>query len=100
MDSVEMPLSLTLSPLLRRGEKELGAAYTAPTERAGSLWPRGTSWEKLGRDRAEMLTLFVLLNPKADALLAVDQAVYLYNTRRPHTALGYRTPQAVHSLAA
>lgn len=30
----------------------------------------------------------------------VDQAVSLYNTRRPHTALGYRFPEAVHSLAA
>jgi putative transposase len=37
---------------------------------------------------------------KAGARLAVDQAVHLYNTRRPHTALGYRTPQAVHSLVA
>jgi putative transposase len=37
---------------------------------------------------------------KADARRAVDQAVHLYNTRRPHTALGYRTPQAAHSLAA
>ena len=37
---------------------------------------------------------------KAGARLAVEQAVHLYNTRRPHTALGYRTPQAVHSLAA
>jgi transposase InsO family protein len=37
---------------------------------------------------------------KASAHLAVDQAVHLYNTRRPHTALGYRTPQAAHSLAA
>jgi transposase InsO family protein len=37
---------------------------------------------------------------KAEALLAVDQAIYLYNTRRPHTALGYRTPQEAHSQAA
>lgn len=37
---------------------------------------------------------------KADARRAVAQAVHLYNTRRPHTALKYRTPQAVHSLAA
>jgi putative transposase len=37
---------------------------------------------------------------KARAHLAVDQAVHLYNTRRPHTALGYRTPHAAHSLAA
>ncbi len=37
---------------------------------------------------------------KACAHLAVDQAVHLYNTRRPHTSLGYRTPYAAHSLAA
>ena len=37
---------------------------------------------------------------KASAYRAVDQAVHLYNTRRPHTALGYRTPQEAHSLAA
>jgi putative transposase len=37
---------------------------------------------------------------KAGARQAVDQAVHLYNTRRPHTALAYRTPQEVHSLAA
>jgi putative transposase len=37
---------------------------------------------------------------KTSARLAVDQAVHLYNTRRPHTALAYRTPQAVHARAA
>lgn len=37
---------------------------------------------------------------KASARLAVDQAVNLYNTRRPHTALAYRTPEEVHQLAA
>ena len=37
---------------------------------------------------------------KASAQVAVGQAVHLYNTRRPHTALGYRTPQEAHSLAA
>jgi len=37
---------------------------------------------------------------KAGAHLAVAQAVHLYNNRRPHTALGYRTPQEAHSLAA
>jgi transposase InsO family protein len=40
------------------------------------------------------------LKGKQEARSAVDQAVLLYNTRRPHTALGYRFPAAVHSLAA
>jgi putative transposase len=40
------------------------------------------------------------LKTKAQARQAVDQAVNLYNTRRPHTALGYRFPEVVHSLAA
>jgi putative transposase len=44
--------------------------------------------------------LGVQFKTKASAHLAVGQAVHLYNTRRPHTSLGYRTPQAVHSLAA
>lgn len=35
---------------------------------------------------------------KESGRLAVDQAVNLYNTRRPHTALGYRFPHEVHSL--
>lgn len=35
---------------------------------------------------------------KESAGLAVDQAVSLYNRRRPHTSLGYRVPEEVHSL--
>ena len=34
---------------------------------------------------------------KEQARLCVDQAVCLYNTRRPHTALKYRFPQEVHA---
>ncbi len=33
---------------------------------------------------------------KAAARRAVGQAVWLYNTRRPHTELGYRVPAQVH----
>jgi putative transposase len=39
------------------------------------------------------------MKAKEQARRAVDQAVSLYNTRRPHTALQYRFPEAVHSLA-
>lgn len=37
---------------------------------------------------------------KEQAYEAVDEAVHLYNNRRPHTSLDYRTPQEVHVLAA
>lgn len=37
---------------------------------------------------------------KPSARRSADQAVSLYNTRRPHTALGYRTPEAVHAEEA
>lgn len=37
---------------------------------------------------------------KAEARRAVDQAVQVYNTRRPHTALKFRVPAEVHSFAA
>lgn len=37
---------------------------------------------------------------KAQALAAVAEAVWLYNTRRPHQALKYKTPEEVHQRAA
>ena len=36
---------------------------------------------------------------KADARRAAAQSIQLYNTKRPHTALGYRVPQEVHESA-
>lgn len=38
-------------------------------------------------------------NTKEQAKEAIKSAVHLYNTRRPHTALKYKTPDAVHNLA-
>ena len=35
---------------------------------------------------------------KAAALEAVRQAIWLYNTKRPHTALDYEVPEAVHQF--
>lgn len=37
---------------------------------------------------------------KAQALKAIAEAIGLYNTRRPHAALNYQTPEAVHRTAA
>ena len=39
-----------------------------------------------------------VLRTKAQGRQAVAQAVWLYNTQRPHTALGYRFPAQVHEL--
>jgi putative transposase len=39
------------------------------------------------------------MKTKECARRAADQAVCLYNTRRPHRALGYRFPHEVHSMA-
>ena len=32
---------------------------------------------------------------KVDARQAVKQGIWLYNTQRPHTALGYRVPHEI-----
>jgi transposase InsO family protein len=37
---------------------------------------------------------------KKQALAAVDEAVFLYNTRRPRLSLGYETPETMHHRAA
>lgn len=37
---------------------------------------------------------------KAQAVRAVQQAVWLYNTRRPHQALNYKTPEEIHQRVA
>jgi transposase InsO family protein len=37
---------------------------------------------------------------KKQVLAAIDQAVFLYNTARPHMALNYETPEKMHRKAA
>jgi transposase InsO family protein len=37
---------------------------------------------------------------KQQALEAVDEAVFLYNTRRPHLSLDYETPEKMHRSVA
>jgi transposase InsO family protein len=37
---------------------------------------------------------------KDQAKAAVKQAVFLYNTRRPHKSLDYETPEKIHGIAA
>ncbi len=37
---------------------------------------------------------------KEQVYRAVEEAIHLYNTRRPHTSLNYKTPDHVHRMAA
>jgi transposase InsO family protein len=37
---------------------------------------------------------------KKQALAAIGEAVFLYNTRRPHLALNYETPEKMHRMVA
>jgi len=41
-----------------------------------------------------------IFRSKEQARRAVKEAISLYNTRRPHTSLNYKTPDQVHELAA
>jgi len=38
------------------------------------------------------------LASKTVALRLVEQAIWLYNNKRPHTALGFRVPKYVHQF--
>jgi transposase InsO family protein len=37
---------------------------------------------------------------KKQALEAIDEGVFLYNTRRPHLSLNYETPEKMHRKVA
>ena len=53
--------------------------------------------ERMNRTIKEEFCLDSQLPSRALARQAVDEAVMLYNTYRPHLALGGRTPEAVHT---
>jgi transposase InsO family protein len=44
--------------------------------------------------------LGISLRSKKQALRAVNEAVVLYNTRRPHLALHFETPENMHRRVA
>ncbi|MDR3116190.1 MAG: transposase [Treponema sp.] len=37
---------------------------------------------------------------KEQALVAIDEAVFLYNIKRPHLSLNYETPEKMHRRVA
>lgn len=67
---------------------------------AGNAYDNAYAERLLGILKLEY-ALDSVFHQDSDARLAVAQAIHLYNTDRPHTALGYATPWAVyHGLAA
>ena len=56
--------------------------------------------ERLNGILKQEYALGCTFSSKSQAYKAVDQAVMLYNTKRPHRSLGYRVPNEVHKQAA
>ncbi len=56
--------------------------------------------ERLNGILKDEFNLDALFRTRAQARLAIAQAIHTYNTRRPHLALGMRTPDEAHQLAA
>ena len=56
--------------------------------------------ERVNRILKQESYLGYCFRAKNQAEAAVKQAVYLYNTRRPHMALDYETPDKMHRTAA
>lgn len=52
--------------------------------------------ERMNRTIKEEFGLNEIIKDHEQARLIVEQAILLYNTRRPHLALNYRTPDQVH----
>ena len=55
------------------------------------------SAERLNGILKQEYGLGVSLRSKKQALRAIDEAVVLYNTRRPHLALNFETPENMHN---
>jgi transposase InsO family protein len=56
--------------------------------------------ERLNGILKQEYALGISLRNKKQALRAIDEAVLLYNTRRPHFALGFQTPANMHRRVA
>jgi putative transposase len=52
--------------------------------------------ERMNRTIKEEFGLNEVIKDHEQARLIVEQAILLYNTKRPHLALNYRTPDQVH----
>jgi putative transposase len=75
------------------GEHELGVSMTEQNHCAENALA-----ERMNGILKQEYGLGVKFPTKEDARQAVQQGVWLYNTRRPHNALGKRFPEEVHRL--
>jgi transposase InsO family protein len=87
-----------------RGSQYASHAYVQRAQRAGlkmSMTEINHSAENALAERVNGILkqeywLAADFGDKPEARQATVQAVHLYNTRRPHTALGFKTPEMVH----
>lgn len=91
-----------------RGSQYASHAYVQRVEKAGltmSMTETNHSAENAMAERVNGILkqeywLDANFRDKPEARKATVQAVNLYNTRRPHTALGFKTPETVHGQRA
>jgi len=91
-----------------RGCQYASHAYVETVEKAGlrmSMTEKNHSAENAVAERVNGILkqeywLDANFGSKPEARKATVQGVKLYNTRRPHTALGFKTPEQVHGLSA
>jgi putative transposase len=89
-----------------RGSQYASHAYVQRAQKAGlkmSMTETNHSAENALAERVNGILkqeywLDANFGDKPEARKATVQAVNLYNTRRPHTALGFKTPEMVHGL--
>lgn len=79
----------------RLRERQLGVSMTEQDHCAENAMA-----ERVNGILKQEYGLGVEFRTKADALGASAQGIWLYNTRRPHTSLGYRTPEQMHQNLA
>lgn len=91
-----------------RGVQYCSRAYVEKLERRGfliSMTEHNHCYENAKAERVNGILkqeygLDFVFRTKAQALLAIKQAIVLYNNRRLHQALKYRKPSEVHAEAA
>jgi transposase InsO family protein len=91
-----------------RGCQYASHAYVNQVEKAGmkmSMTEQNHTAENALAERVNGILkqeywLDATFETKPEARRATVQGVYLYNNRRPHTALGFRTPEKVHGANA